>query len=194
MASGLRILADGVQRHVREIERRERAIDQLATRVRGTLVRRLGAEANRDIRREYNLGRGRVAAGLTVRPYGDGVLLIGRARPIGVIEYGARWSRRQPGVTWQFRRGGGRQLYEKGTFIAVGLSGNRHVFFRDGPRRTMLRGRYAGQLKQPLRVAYEGSIARFLRSDARASRLVVYAQGIVRSEIDRLGLRGRGGR
>lgn len=193
MAGALRILTDGIQRHVREIERRERAIDTLATRVRATLIRRLGAEANRDIRGEYNLTRRRVASGLTVRGVQDGVLLIGRARRIGVINYGARWTRRQAGVTWKFRRGGGRELYEKGTFIAVGLSGNRQVFFRSGAKRVMVRGRYAGQLKQPLQVAYEGSIARFLADDARASRLVTYARGIVRSEIDRLRLRARGG-
>lgn len=162
-------------------------------RVRGTLLRRVPVEARRDITDEYNLKARRVSRDLRARGVADGVELRGRDRRIGVIEYGARWRRGQPGgATWQFRRDGGREAYDPGAFIAAGLSGNRQVFIRSGAPRRMTRGRYIGQVRQPISAQYEGSVAVFLRDEARRGRLVDFAQQTLAAELDRL-LPGAGG-
>lgn len=163
------------------------AVKRVVRRARGTLLRRLPVQARRDITDEYNLKAGRVARDLRARAVAEGIELRGRERRIGVIEYGARWRRGQAGgATWQFRRGGPREAYDAGAFIATGLSGNRQVFIRAGAPRRMTRGRYIGQLRQPLSAQYEGSVAQFLRDDARRDRLLDTAQQIAAAEVDRL--------
>ena len=39
-------------------------------------------------------------------------------------------------------------------FIATGINSNKHVFLREGPKRKMMKGNYAGQMKQPLKSLY----------------------------------------
>lgn len=163
------------------------AVKRVVRRARGTLLRRLPVQARRDITDEYNLKAGRVNRDLRARGLPEGVELRGRERRIGVIEYAARWRRGQPtGATWQFRKGGPREEYDRGAFIATGLSGNRQVFIRAGSPRRMTRGRYIGQLRQPLSAQYEGSVAGFLRDDARRARILDFAQQLTAAELDRL--------
>jgi hypothetical protein len=193
MASGLTIIATGLGKLAQALHQRDRQVEQVVRRARGTLGRRLRAEASRDIRREYNLSAKRVNADLYTRPDGDGVLIIGKGRPIGAIEYGARWAwpkgRKTPtparGATWQYRKDGPRET-RPGTFIATLPNGARHVMWRNGPKRRMTRGNYVGRLKQPISVLYEGSVAHFLRDDQRRERLVEYGRGILRAELARL--------
>lgn len=182
---GLTIDVRAVSRINKRIESMVRDIDKSVGRARGTVVRRLAVEARRDITAEYNLKARRVGQDLRAVARGDGVLLIGRDRPIGVIQYGAKFSRRN-GVTVQFEKGGPRERLGRGIFIATGLSGNRHVFERHGAKRTMQKGRYAGKQRQPIQAMYAGSVANFLRDPERRERLVDFAQAIASSELDRL--------
>lgn len=161
-------------------------------RASGTLLRRLPAEAKRDIRREYNLKAGRVSKDLRASRVGDGVIeLVGYRRPIGLIQYGGRWGgRRTPGATYQIGRGGQRKTMD-GTFIVTGLSGNRHIYESYGPPTLMFRGHYAGEMKWQISARYFGSIAGFLVQKGRPDRLAEYADEILRKEFDRIRAGGR---
>mgnify|MGYP000926717134 CR=1 FL=1 len=182
---GVAVDAGAIIRVDRRIQSLVKGIDKAVARARGTVLRRLPVEARRDITAEWNLKAGRITKDLRARAIGEGVILIGRDRKIGVIQYGARFSRRN-GVTVQFKRGGPRERFGKSTFIATGLSGNRQVFFRNGAVRVMTKGRYAGKKRQPITAEYQGSVAIFLREPGRRARLTAFAQGIAAAELDRL--------
>ena len=70
------------------------------------VLRSIGPEAKRDIRQEYKIRAGRIEKDLTVRKTADGVSLIGYARGINAIEFGATWSRvRGNGTVAKLSRG-----------------------------------------------------------------------------------------
>lgn len=153
-------------------------IDRVMSRAIGTLARRLPAQAKRDIKDEYNLPSSRISAGLSVRREDDAVVLIGRKRGIGLIEFGGRWQgRKAPGATARRRNDGGAETYT-GSFIAKMLGGNRQIVERTTRKRL------------PLRVLYGPSIADMLKNADRRQRLGDFAQDIAASELDRL-TRGR---
>lgn len=148
-------------------------------RATGTLARRLPVEARRDIQTEYNLSAARIRSGLSVRQ-GDGFIeLTASKRGIGLIEFGGKWAgRKSEGATAQVFVGEARHNYG-GTFIAVGRSGNRHIFSRG-----FAGGKRAGRL--PLHALYGPSLAQILRKGDRKTRLGDLAQSILSSEITRL--------
>ena len=171
--------------------RRLRAVGVDAERARkraiGTLKRKIKTEARRNIQTEYNLTAKRINQDLVVRTSKSAVILIGRRRKIGAIQYHGRWNKRSAGATVKTERGGGRELWDSGgAFIATGLSGNRHIFIRWGKKRRMSRGHYIGALKQPIRVGYYGSIAAYLSYGPRQIHLAEFAQQVLKDEFARL--------
>ena len=169
-------------------------------RALGTLKRRLGTEAKRDIGAEYNLTAGRIAEGLNVRTVPDGVRLIGKARGINAIEFHAQWSRvtgnglvatssRQRYTAIRYRgalRGeaalGARFAIKRGTppsvhagsFIARGKNGALLVFERQGRKRLPLQG------------VYGPSVGQMLKHGRRPERLAEFALRLLQSEQQRL--------
>lgn len=169
-------------------------------RALGTLQRRLGTEAKRDIGAEYNLTAGRIADGLSVRTTQDGVRLIGKARGINAIQFGAQWSRvtgsglvatssKQRYTAIRYRgalRGdnalGARLAIKRGTppsvyagsFIARGKNGALLVFERQGRARLPLQG------------VYGPSVGQMLKHGRRPERLAEFALRTLQSEQTRL--------
>lgn len=174
---------------------RLRAVGGNARRARdralGTLVRKIRTEARRDIQREFNLTAKRINQDLSARKTGEAVELVGRRRKIGAIQYGGKWRRKSAGATVRTARGGARELWDSGgAFIATGLSGNRHIFVRYGRKRRMTRGRYAGQIKQPIHTGYYGSIAAYLSYKPRQVLLADFANQVLVDEFARLAPKG----
>lgn len=161
-------------------------------RATGTLLRRLPVEARRDMQQQYNLSTRRINFDLSARRAGESSIdLVGRRRKIGLIQYGARWDRRSSGATVAIERGAGRSAWDGGgAFIAVGVSGNKHVFERFGGKRRMQRGRYEARMRQPISVQHFGSIADFLIEGKRVERLADLALEVLSAEVTRL-FRGR---
>lgn len=147
---------------------------QAQKRALGTVRRRLGTEAKRDIGAEYNLKAQRIAAGLNVRNTADGIALVGKSRGINAIEFRATWSRRfKGGARFAFKRGGSRDG-QPDSFIATGRSGNRLVFERQGKRRLPLQG------------VYGPSVGQMLKHGRRPERLAEFAIRVLESEQRRL--------
>lgn len=165
-----------------------------------TLRRKLGTEAKRDIGAEYNLRAGRIADGLRTRYTPDGVALIGKARGINAIEFGATWTQRHgsgviaklsranrtaisfgaqlrgstgEGARWAIKRGEARRVHP-GSFIARGENGNMQVFQRSGKPRI------------PIESLYGPSGGQMLKHGRRPERLVDFAIRVLQSEQKRL--------
>jgi hypothetical protein len=161
---------------------------QAVTRAVSTLARRLPVDARQDIQNEYSLTATRIRQGLSVRQ-GDGfVELTGAGRGIGLIEFGGNWggAKTQGAIASVFASGGSHSY--AGTFIATGLSGNRQIFdrMRASPKQRMQKGRYVGQMRQPLKTLYGPSIAQMLRKGDREQRLTDIAQVTLSDEVTRL--------
>jgi hypothetical protein len=105
-----------------------RALDQAAT------------ETVRRIRDVYNVKARAVHAAMKKDKADGGFRLANatlkiRGARIPLIEFGARWSRRNPGATVLIKKGGGRKTL-RGSFIGVhGKTGKRQVFVRLGKKR-----------------------------------------------------------
>ena len=175
-------------------------IVQAQQRALATLRRRLGTEAKRDIQAEYNLTAGRIAAGLVARSTPDGISLVGKARGINAIEFGATWSRvtghglvatvskrkftaiRYRGVLkgdaalgarFAIKRGKPADVHA-GSFIATGKNGARLVFERSGKPRLPIQG------------VYGPSVGQMLKHGRRPERLVDFALRTLQAEQARL--------
>lgn len=143
-------------------------------RALGTLQRRLGTEAKRDIGAEYNLKAGRIAQGLSAKSTSEGVKLIGRSRGINAVEFRGTWTRRMKGgARYSIKRGGDRGG-RAGAFIATGKNGNRLMFERSGDKRL------------PLKAVYGPSVGQMLKHGRRPERLAEFAIRILQSEQKRL--------
>ncbi|WP_458068637.1 phage tail protein [Rhodanobacter sp. BL-MT-08] len=175
-------------------------IVSLQKRALSTLQRKLATEAKRSIGEEYNLTAARIAEGLSARMTPDGISLIGKARGINAIEFGATWSRVKGsglvatsskrkftavkygsklrgdsalGAKYAIKRGGDRGA-QPGTFIARGKNGALLVFTR------------AGKKRLPLEGIYGPSIGQMLKHGRRPERLVDFAIRTLQSEQARL--------
>jgi len=173
---------------------------QAQKRALGTLQRRLGTEAKRDIGAEYNLRATRIAQGLDVRNTSDGIKLVGKSRGINAIEFGATWSRvtghgvvatssRQKftavrfgsslrgdsalGARYAIKRGAPRTVHAD-SFIARGKNGVPLVFERSTAKRLPLQG------------VYGPSVGQMLKHGRRPERLVDFAIRTLQSEQARL--------
>lgn len=147
-----------------------------------TLKRRLPVQARRDIQAEYNLRAGRINKDLSIGVTAERVRLIGHWRGVGLNQFGARQTRQ--GVTAAIFRGR-RKLYPS-AFMAPLLSGNVQAVERQGEKRVMKAGRYLGKRRQPLVVHYGATVAQMLAKGRRPERLVDFAAGVLRAELERL--------
>lgn len=173
---------DGLLSASRNLSVLSSRLPTLHTRALGTLRRRLPVQARRDIQAEYQLGARRLAQDLDARTTDEGVRLVGRFRGIGLRNFAARPTSR--GVTAAIFRG--RRNLREHAFIRHGLGSNEQVFRREGPKRVMRQGRYAGKQRQPLVAEYGATAAQMLAKGRRPERLVDYARGVLASEADRL--------
>lgn len=173
---------------------------QAQQRALGTLQRRLGTEAKRDIGAEYNLRAQRIADGLNVRTTPDGISLVGKSRGINAIEFNATWSRVKGsglvatssrrkftairyrgklrgdaalGARFAIKRGKAAEVHA-GSFIARGKNGALLVFERSGAKRLPLQG------------VYGPSVGQMLKHGRRPERLVDFALRTLQSEQQRL--------
>ncbi len=154
----------------------------LHTRAIGTLSRRLPVQARRDIQAEYQIGARRLTQDLSSRVTDEGVRLVGRFRGIGLRNFAARPTAR--GVTAAIFRG--KRSLREHAFLGVGVNRNAQVFRREGPKRPMQQGRYAGKQRQPLVAEYGATAAQMLAKGRRPERLVDYARGVLAAESERL--------
>lgn len=187
---------------------------QMQRRALGTLQRRMGTEAKRDIGAEYNLLASRIAEGLNVRMTADGVSVIGKSRGINAIAFGATWSRVKGsglvatlsrrkftairyrgklrgdaalGARFAIKRGKAPEV-RAGSFIGTAINGVPLVFEEDVNRakQKYAKGYNAGRTKYPLRSVYGPSVAQMLKHGRRPERLIDFAIRTLQSEQARL--------
>jgi hypothetical protein len=172
---------DGLLSASRNLGALSSRLPTLHTRAIGTLRRRLPVQARRDIQAEYQIGARRLNHDLQAQSTEDGVRLVGRFRGIGLRNFAARQTRR--GVTAAVLRG--KRSLREHAFLGVGVNRNAQVFRREGPKRVMQQGRYAGKRRQPLVVEYGATAAQMLAKGRRPERLVDHARGVLGAEVDR---------
>jgi hypothetical protein len=166
-------------REAQRLQAIQKGTAQAIGRATSTLVRRLPVEARRDIQQEYNLPSRRISDALSASKDETSVTLVGKARGVGLVEFGGRWrGRNSEGASAKVFTAGASHTYG-GTFIAIGRNGNRQIF--DRARRG---GKRAARL--PLKTLYGPSVASMLRKGDRESRLADFAQSLLSVEIDRL--------
>ena len=173
---------DGHLAAARNLSALSSRLPTLHTRAIGTLRRRLPVQPRRDIQAEYQIGARRLAQDLQARATDDGVRLVGRFRGIGLMNFNAR---KAPGGVRATVLRGRRSLREH-AFLGVGVNRNAQVFRREGPKREMTQGRYAGKRRQPLVAEYGATAAQMLAKGRRPERLIDYARGVLAAESDRL--------
>lgn len=180
-SDGLNFKLEGVLETSRELGVLARKLPTIQKRSIATLRRRLPVQARRDIQQEYNIGAARLRKDLGTSFLADGVRITGRFRGIGLRSFGGRQTRQ--GVTSQVLRG--KRSLDPGAFIARLLGGGEQAVERGGEKRVMTKGRYVGKRRQPLYVLYGATAAQMLRKGRRPERLVDYARGLLRGEVDR---------
>lgn len=182
MTASLHADLDGALAASRNLSALASRIPALHTHAIGTLRRRLPVHARRDIQAEYQIGARRLTQDLQSRTTDDGVRLVGRFRGIGLRNFAARQTKR--GVTAAVLRG--KRSLRAHAFLGVGVNRNAQVFRREGPKRVMQQGRYAGKQRQPLVAEYGATAAQMLAKGRRPERLIDYARGVLAAEADRL--------
>ena len=173
---------DGLLSASRNLSALASHLPTLHARAIGTLRRRLPVQARRDIQAEYQIGARRITQDLSSRATDEGVRLVGRFRGIGLRNFAARQTAR--GVTAAIFRG--KRSLREHAFLGVGVNRNAQVFRREGPKRPMQQGRYAGKRRQPLVSEYGATAAQMLAKGRRPERLVDYARGVLAAESERL--------
>jgi len=182
MSAFLHADLDGLLSASRNLSALASRLPTLHTRAIGTLSRRLPVQARRDIQAEYQIGARRITQDLQSRVSDEGVRLVGRFRGIGLRNFAARPTKR--GVTAAIFRG--KRSLREHAFLGVGVNRNAQVFRREGPKREMRQGRYAGKQRQPLVAEYGATAAQMLTKGRRPQRLVDYARGVLAAESERL--------
>lgn len=158
-----------------------RRMPTIQKRAIGTLRRRLPVQARRDIQAEYSVSASRLNKDLSATQTASGIRLTGFFRGVGLRNFGSRQTR--AGVTAAVLRG--KRTLRAGSFHARLLGGGEQAVRREGEKRRMTKGNYAGQMRQPLQVEYGPSAAQMLRKGRRPERLVDFARGLLGAEVDR---------
>lgn len=135
------------------------------------LARRIAPQSVRDMQTTHNLAPARLRASVSARRVGGGVELTGKDRPTGLLQYGAKSSKRN-GVRVTIRRDGRAIEFER-AFIAAGAGGNRQVFERKGRSRLPIGGKFGP------------SPAQILRNPERRERLGDFAHDVSVREFHR---------
>lgn len=182
---GLSIDASGAYRVGKRFKSTAAKLEEAEVLAAVALSRRITPEFIRDAQTTHNIATKRIRESTSVTRSGPTVTLVGYDRATGLLQFGARGSKRS-GVTVTVTHARGPTTLGH-AFIASGLNDNRHVFQRDlsRPKRRMKKGNYKGQLRQPIETLYGPSIAQILRNPARQERLRKFAQNILAAEIRR---------
>lgn len=162
------------------------AFSRDAEKARRLAIRKLGRSLpvawRRDIQETVNLAAKEIRDRIDVKVQGDSVLLIGRKRPIGLINFGGKWPglkkrgkarRASPPASAKTYRSSARRTYD-GAFIASGIKGNTHIFKRTGTKRL------------PIRALYGPPMPAFFRNEDRQKRMFVTAAEIYEKELARV--------
>lgn len=191
--SGAKFDYSGLLSVVRDLQGVQAKLPLLNKRLLGRIQRRLPVEARRDIQQEYNLNAGRINKGLSSRQITGGVMLVGEARGIGLVNFSATYrGRSAPGVSVQVTKKKGRVTLPR-TFIPKNRNPNQ-VFIR----RELLTG--TGKVVkvsdhihgQPSRGGsslvrlYGPSVAQMLKKEDRVKRLGDFTATVVEEETIRL--------
>lgn len=168
----------------------ERTLKRLDEKTRTTTLRRsmhrardaMRAQAVREVRSELNLKAGDARRAITRRYAPGGGVEIGlRARPIPLIKYGARQTRR--GVSVQIKRRSGRKRLPS-AFIAEMPSGHRGVFGRDLKRqvkRTKAKGYHGLRISE----LFSSAPAQAVASDPAKQRILARGREQFTKEMGR---------
>jgi hypothetical protein len=165
----------------RNLQLLDATLAKFEKRALSTLQRRLSTETRRDIQREYQIPAGRLTKNLRVVATTSGTSITGYFRGIGLRNFSGRQVR--AGVTAAIFRG--KRTLRAGAFFASLLGGGVQAVKREGDKRLMTRGRYAGKMRQPLAVQYGPTAAQMLRKEGRPQRLANFAAGVLGAEMTR---------
>lgn len=162
------------------------AFSQGAEKARRLAIRKLGRSLpvawRRDIQETVNLKAAEIRSRIDVKVQGDSVLLIGRKRAIGLINFAGKWPglkrrgparRKSPPASAKIYRGSSARTYD-GAFIASGIKGNTHIFKRVGANR------------MPIRALYGPPMPAFFRHEPRQKRMFTVAADIYEKELARV--------
>jgi hypothetical protein len=146
-------------------------MDQASLLTLTVLARRIAPEAVRDMQTTHKLAYAKVRASVSARRVGESVELVGKDRPTGLLQYGAKYTKRN-GVRVTIRRDG-REIQFERAFIATGQGGNRQVFERKGRSRLPIGGKFGP------------SPAQILRNPERRERLGTFGHDVAAAEFHR---------
>lgn len=162
--------------------------DQAKRRAMRKLDRALPVAWRRDIQSEFNIAAKQLRDRITAYVRGDSLVLIGRRRPIGLINFAGRWKRSNrrgaPAASAEVKRGERRET--DGGFFATGLHQNRHIFVRTGRMARAMRGRYAGKRREQIKALYGPSVVSFFRWKPRRERMAIVAVEMFEKELARV--------
>lgn len=191
--AGLRFDISGEVEAVLGLESIKRMPELAQKRALLTLKRKLATEANRDIRKEYNIKASRVAKDLRVSVGANKLRITGYFRGIGLRNFGARQT--AAGVSYSVFKGK-RSLRPHAFFVGLyrgrNAKGNEHVAIRTQPKRIMKAGSYVGKMREPLETQYGPTVAQMLRKGNRPDRLAEFCVGVLRDESIRQMKSGKG--
>lgn len=147
----------------------------------GSMKRAAGTETKRATTAIYNVNQGRVGDDVRVTSDANSVTVTGRKKEISLLSYGFK-------PTAAGLRGAvlkGKSSVIKSAFVATGLSGNKLPFRREGDKRKMTRGRYAGKRRSPVKVKYGPSVADMLAREIVQETLKTQVIGRAAQELRR---------
>ena len=155
----------GIEQLAREMLRSAVNAPKEFARARVDLRRAANTESSRQITAIFNLSQQRVKQDLTVRDTTAGVIVSGPKRTISLLSYRFRPSPK--GLRGKVVKAG-KSVQIPGAFIGTAIGGGTVPFYRHGTPRRMTKGRYVGQMRQPLKALHGPSVADQLK-DTRVS-------------------------
>ena len=139
-------------------------------------------EHKRGITAIYNLSQSRIGQDISARNTDLGFIARESNRTISLLSYG--WRPTRKGLAGRVIRGGKRSVIPR-SFISPGLNGGKVPFIREGDKREMKKGRYAGKTRQPLKALHGPSMADALASTDIAQDMRERIWGRSRTELSR---------
>lgn len=118
--------------------------DKAVMRALNRTVENVRAEAVRRLRDSYNIKAGVIRDQMTLRTAWSGNLkasVVANGKPIPLYEFSPRWSPRDPGASFEVRRGTRKTLAH--TFVARMKSGHKGVFERIGKSRLPIEEKFS---------------------------------------------------
>ena len=182
----IQAVLDGIPRGLQKAL--ARAINKVAVSLRYRLIKFVASRTDlrqKIVRRAFRLRR--ASWGLL-----EALIRI-RSGPIPLLAFGARQKATGvsirspiPVATGAVERGRGEKGFIPHAFIARMPQGHQGVFIRQGPKRRMRSGRYAGKMRQPIRELFGPSILEIAEWDQRSWQSWMDQAGAdLEAELDR---------